>query len=257
MESWQKLLLAAGSAAGVAAVLYYLLRDETDAEVKTRETVGGGAGAAAPGGGLAAAGGDSKKLAIEILVEMSKQQEKTKSAMLELAKEVAGQDLSFEKMYEKVKSISPEKDPLEAAGISPMQFDNLLQQHVQDPMVLQLLQQVMGGVSPGSISEEAAKISEEKVIEISQFMVEEIAKFVENFKKRTDKNKFDDKIILHMSQVMINVAMLQKYSISAHTWEGAVAMNDTKLRDNKDFLNTQHAMAMAMEELTQILAKQT
>jgi len=80
MEGWQKLLVAAGGAVGVAAVLYYLLRDDPEGEPSAEDRE-------------LDTPKNSKELTkaevIQILEDMSSMQSKMKAKMKVITKELA------------------------------------------------------------------------------------------------------------------------------------------------------------------------
>jgi hypothetical protein len=244
MEGWKKALLWVGGAAGVAAVLYYLLREEPE----------GQAGEA----GSAVAEGDDKKVAkaedvskeqvLQILNEMVSSQERMRTHMKELTKTLIEKDVKFEETYEKVRSVQPD-DPLERHGLSMGDFDQLLSKHQTDPQVMEGISRIMGMADPGSRPGGSVKTADEtKVIEVHAFMLQELEGLVRQFKGMKDgRPSWDMKAVTLAAQAVVGAKVEKKFGLTSEEIESAVMKNHTTLATNQEFatINTRMQQTMA------------
>lgn len=241
---WQKALLMAGGAAGIAAVLYYLLKDDPEAERQLG--LGAEGGEKAPGG---AAKGDSKAEVLEILQDMVASQEVMKSRQKVLAKELSESPISVKELYDRVKEGQP-NDPLEQRGLSMADLDRMLQAHHTDPGVMAAMQRLMGGPDPtkGGLSEAAKGITTEKITEIHHFMLEELQKFVNDFKRLGNLKAYDVKTATMASQAMLDAKITAKFGIASEDMEQSIMLNQQKLAQNESFVTAHMRIQQTMEQ---------
>merc|ERR1719356_1097050 len=120
--------------------------------------------------------------------------------MKELTVELLSKSLTFEQTYERVKEFQP-PDPLEAYGLSMMEFDQLLDKHQGDKEVREAIAKIMGAPSLSSNSTEKVQaITVKQIIEVHTFMLKELDKLVEYFHSLPDKESFDCKTVTIASQ---------------------------------------------------------
>lgn len=243
---WQKILMAAGGAVGVGAVLYFLLREDPEAEAQLLREVAV-AQAKANGGGSAPVEGQNLA---EILREMTSAQEQMKTSMKALSNDMVASPLPFEKLYLRVQEAQPQ-DPLEKRGLSMADLERMLMANQSDPTVMELMAKVMGGTDPstaGGPTEKAKQISVEKITEIHVFMLERLTKFFAEFKARPDKAMFDMKTVAVSSQALLDSEVMAKFSYASEDIEGAIFLNRSKLTTHMAFLETHRQIQQAMEQ---------
>eukprot|EP00441_Pelagodinium_beii_P036344 CAMPEP_0197642878 /NCGR_PEP_ID=MMETSP1338-20131121/16400_1 /TAXON_ID=43686 ORGANISM="Pelagodinium beii, Strain RCC1491" /NCGR_SAMPLE_ID=MMETSP1338 /ASSEMBLY_ACC=CAM_ASM_000754 /LENGTH=251 /DNA_ID=CAMNT_0043216065 /DNA_START=49 /DNA_END=804 /DNA_ORIENTATION=- len=243
---WKKILLLAGATAGSAAVLWYLLKEDKSA------------------GKLAASSEDerrrlaakpsveeiTKEQVRQILKEIINSQDQMKGFIKELTQELLSQSLSFDETYKKVRAVQP-KDPLESHGLSMTDFDKLLDKYQQDPDVRDSIAKIMGAPSPSNMaSEKVQSISVRKVIEVHNFMLQELEKLVEDFQKVPGKEGYDMKTVTIAAQAIVGSKIEAKFGLTSEDIESAVLMYHANLATDQDFaqvnIKIQHAMGKLM-----------
>jgi len=238
------LLLAAGSAVGIAAVVCYLLKEDADAgkqvalDSKDKKQ------------GSVDVGEITKEQVQQILQEIIKSQDQMKGYMKGLTRELVKDKLSFEQTYKKVKEVQPD-DPLEKYGLSMMDFDQLLDRHQNDPSVRDLIAKIMGAPNPSSCtSDKVQSITVQKIIDVHNFMLEQLEALNSSFQALPNKATYDMKTVTITAQAIVGSKIEQQFGISSEDIESAVLMNHTTLATHQEFasinINIQHTMARLM-----------
>lgn len=247
MENWKKLLLAAGGAAGTCAVLYYLLREESeakgargDANKKSKELKKG----------KTKVEEITKEQVQQVLQEIIQSQEQMKGYMKELTKELLSKRLTFEQTYQRVKEVQP-SDPLEKYGLSMQDFDQLLDKHQTDPLVREAIAKIMGAPNPSQVaSDKVQAITVKKILDVHQFMLEELERLVDYFEHVPNKNTYDLKTVTIAAQAIVGSKVEAKFGITSEDIESAVLMYHTVLATDQEFANInvkiQHTMGKLM-----------
>jgi hypothetical protein len=235
---WQKVLLAAGASVGVGAALYYLLRDDPEAEAQLlKDAV------------RATNDGPPKQHDLkEVLQEMVGAQEKMKASMKALAKEMGASTLPFDELYDRVEKSQPQ-DPLEKRGLSMQDLESMLMANT-DPAVMGLMAKVMGAGDPGAMaepSEQAKAITVEKITAIHVFMLEQLTKFFDDFKTIENKGKYDMKTVVVSSQAYLDSQVMAKFQIAPEDIESAIMRNREKLGKDVAFVETHKNIQATME----------
>jgi len=236
---WKKLLLAAGGAAGVVAILYYLLRDDAESDKMLMEDTGKKE---------RKTGVLSKKEVLEILHDISGMPQVMKSNMKVLTKEMSEKSLTFEQLYERVKSAQP-ADPLEKRGLSPEDLDRVLQSSATDPEVMLAVSKIMGPPEPQdevALTQRAQEITVQLIVEIHAFMLEELLLFVKFFQGLNDKGSFDVKTAGIVSQAMLDSKVATKFNVTSEDMEGAIFANKSSLMQDPRFMETHMEMQRVM-----------
>uniref|UniRef100_A0A7S4R1W3 Uncharacterized protein n=1 Tax=Alexandrium monilatum TaxID=311494 RepID=A0A7S4R1W3_9DINO len=242
---WQKLLLAAGGAAGLAAVLYYLLRDDPEGEKALLEDR------------LAEAASETKRRSgelskgevLEILQEISGMQQVMKENMRKLTKEMAEKELSFDELYERTEKAQP-TDPLEKRGLTGEDLDRVLQSSSSDPEVMTAVSKIMGSPEPSGgevvLTARAKEVSVQMIVDIHTFMLEELQQFVREFADIQDKSKYDMKTVGILSQAVLDSKVAKKYNLVSEDMEGAVMSNKGSLVQDMKFMQTHMEIQQVM-----------
>lgn len=240
---WKKALLLAGGLAGGAAALWYLLKEDG---AKTAAAVVNSKADRRVG----AAEEITKEQLMQILKEIIASQEEMKAYIKILTEELLSKSLTFDETYKKVREVQP-KDPLERYGLSMTDFDKQLNNHQQDPEVREAITKIMGSPSPSNLaSDKVQGISVKEVIDIHNFMLEELEKLVEDFQKTPGKESFDMKTVTIAAQAIVGSKIQAKFSITSEDIESAVLMYHAHLASDQDFasvnIKIQHAMGKLM-----------
>jgi len=241
MEGWQKLLIAAGSAAGVAAVLYYLLREEADSKELSID---------------ADAEEKEKKLRVEdvtkeqvhkILSEIVESQEKMRTHMRTLTAELLAKPQDFEQTYQRVRELQPD-DPLERYGLSMMDFDQLLNKHQSDPQVREGIAKIMGVPDMGGSAgpDKGSAVPAKKVIEVHAYMLTELEKIVQHFASFKNKEQFDMKTVTLAAQAVVGAKVEEQFGLTSEDIERAVIKHHTALATDQEFASVNMKMQQTM-----------
>lgn len=243
-----KLLVAAGGAVAVGALAYYLLKKEEKASSADAASQKKDLQEAAP----AAQSLDkiTKEQVMQILQEIIKSQEQMKGYMKELSKELRSKSLSFEQTYQKVKKVQP-ADPLEKYGLSMVSFDQLLDKHQGDQGVREAIAKIMGAPNPNSChSDKIQAITVKTIIEVHNFMLEELNNLVKDFNNLPNKETYDMKTVTVVAQAIVGSKIEAKFNITSEDIESAVLMYHTMLATDQEFaainIKIQHTMGKLM-----------
>jgi len=239
-------VLGVAAAAGVAALLFYLLKDEPKAKA------GSGSGNETATVGGPAEGRITRDELLVILKNIARSQEEMKTIMAELMSDVTTLKPEFLDMYALVKQKTPE-DPLEKAGITMQEFDTMLDANQDDPEIRKAIMTLMGGdaAQPGGPTAEVpAKVlnlTVSKIREIHVFMLEELRALVP---QASCVQCPDGKTIAITAQALVGAKVQAKFSLSADEVECAVRHHHASLACDQDFatlaLQVQQIMSRLM-----------
>jgi len=227
MQQWQKILAAAGSAAGVAAALYCLFKED-------------GEPADPSAAGLSASNGKINKVdpndlspedVLQIINDLHEAQQKTKASMAEITQKINDGSLAFPQIYELVKGAMPE-DPLQARGLAPQDFEKLLMKNQQNEAVMAAFSKFSSATSqPGG-----KELSIDTIVDIGKFISQEFDTFIADFQVLTDKSSYDMTVVLLVSQVVLNSQLKKKYGVTSEDYEGSMGAHQQKLMENQAFV---------------------
>lgn len=245
MDWWKKLLLYAGGAAGAAATLYYLLREDT--ETSTRSVL------------LPEERDEQKKLRPEdvtkeqvqrILSEIVESQEIVRAEMKQITKELLQQPMSFDVVYQRMNQVKP-PDPLERFGLSTMEFDDLLTPYHKDPQIREGIARIMGSTTATGDGVEGPPVSLKKVVEVHEFMLEELKKLVEYVSASNSKDSWSPKIVTLAGQAVVAAKVEERFGLTSEDIEVAVIKHQKQLAKDQEFANVnrklQETMGLLME----------
>jgi len=250
MADSQKMLLAGLGAAGVAAVVYCLTKD--DSRSKKASAVQGASGGAAAGSKSKSkqVEGMSKETVSTILHEIIDSQEKMKTYMKTLTKELKAKQMDFRQTYDRVREMQP-SDPLEKYGLSTMEFDQLLDKYQSDPMVREAIAKIMGAPPPGNTqSAKVQAITVPTIVSVHKFMLEALESLVKTYQDLQKTGDLETKTVTIVAQAMVGAKMEEKYGIASEDLESAVLVHHTMLATDQEFatinLQIQHTMGKLM-----------
>eukprot|EP00930_Biecheleria_cincta_P055467 TRINITY_DN41785_c0_g1_i1.p1 TRINITY_DN41785_c0_g1~~TRINITY_DN41785_c0_g1_i1.p1 ORF type:complete len:247 (-),score=70.79 TRINITY_DN41785_c0_g1_i1:210-950(-) len=227
MQQWQKILAAAGSAAGVAAALYCLFKEDEEP------------GDARAAGGSASDGTSSKvnvndfspEDVLQIINDLNEAQQKTKASMANISKKISDDALAFPQIYELVKEAMPE-DPLQARGLAPPDFEALLMKNQRNEAIMTAFSKFSSATSqPGG-----KELSVDTIVEVGKFISQEFDTFIVDFQGLANKASYDMQVVLLVSQVVLNAKLTQKYGVTSEDYEGSMGTHQQKLMSNQAFL---------------------
>mmetsp|Transcript_75312 Transcript_75312/g.197400 ORF Transcript_75312/g.197400 Transcript_75312/m.197400 type:complete len:247 (-) Transcript_75312:312-1052(-) len=237
----KKLLIAAAGTVAAGAVLYYLLKDDEKAvtgdgveKKKKKQDVDE----------------ITKEQVQQILQEIIKSQDQMKGYMKELTKELLTKSLKFDETYKRVREVQP-SDPLEKYGLSMMDFDTLLDKHQGDPAVRESIAKIMGAPNPSTCtSDKVQGISVKKIIDVHNFMQEELDRLVTDFHAMPNRDSYDMKTVTIAAQAIVGSKIEDKFGITSEDIESAVLMHHAMLATNQEFasinIKIQHTMGKLM-----------
>eukprot|EP00928_Gymnodinium_smaydae_P042238 TRINITY_DN28466_c1_g2_i1.p1 TRINITY_DN28466_c1_g2~~TRINITY_DN28466_c1_g2_i1.p1 ORF type:complete len:271 (+),score=77.53 TRINITY_DN28466_c1_g2_i1:25-813(+) len=250
MESWQRLLVAAGGAVGVAAILYYLLREDGEAEEA-------GAPSAKTGGSAKKAAGAGADMSVEefleVMGEMTAMEQKRKETMRELAEAMKDQALPFHDLYARV-AAAQSNDPLARRGLTLDDLDVPLQRYQNHPRVHEAMEKLMGG---GDDTQEAAadrlqkakSVTVAQIIEINKFMLKTLQEFIADYDAvpASEKDAYEVSTVISASEAVINARVTAKYDLLSEDLEQAMKLNETEIVQDQAFFQVHMQMKQTMK----------
>lgn len=225
----------AGGVAAAAGIAYYLLREEQPSE-------------AGKGGGAGDVGGQADRV-LTILGEIQKSQDKMKTVMKDLTKELVDQDKDFKEVYDMVTKLQPE-DPLEKYGMTMADFDALLDRTQYDTRVREAISSIMN--QPDANPEQNANVSNitvQQLVEVHRFMLAELQTLVQKFTSMPDKSTYDVKTVTIAAQAMVGAKMQKQYNLSTDDVEAAVLNLHGQLATDREFATINIKMQQTMSQL--------
>jgi hypothetical protein len=226
---WGKIVLVAGGTAAVGALVYYLLRDE----------------AAGTEGGKSA-GEMTKEDLLKLLHEIVESQSDMSNLMKEVTDVVMKESLTFEQVYERVKSRQP-RDPLEKRGLSIQDFDRLLDEHQNDTEIKTVIAEIMtaGNVKPGA----ANPVPIGDIIKVHEFMCTELQEIVKEYKKLDNKDSYEKKTLTIAAQAVVASRVQKNYGYTSEQIEACVLTNHELLSQDSHFTSLSVQMQQTMGQL--------
>jgi len=239
MVDWKNIILAAGGAAGLVAVLHALSKEGavTDSEsCQTRDEKH-------PVGSI----GYVKKILSEILLS----QDEIRLSMKELTKELRAAEHTFEEAYQKVARVQPE-DPLEIHGLSMTDFESLLDRFQGDPDVRDAISQIMGAqnhVVSNHVCRGEETITVSQIIEVHKFMLVALGSHVNHFLSLPNLGSLEIKTGTTTTQALVSAQIEEKFGLTSEELDAAVLKNQTELVSNPTFARLNRKMKLTMARL--------
>jgi len=239
-----KLLLAAGSAAGVAAVIYCVLKEEVPAS-------SGKATTSSNESHPIKAASMSKKQLLAVLRDITSSQDAMRVQMKTLTKELQGKSTSFDETYKRVKAVQPD-DPLERHGLTMNDLDALIQKHQNDPEVMKGVQAIMGDPSvhaqPAANPGKSADVK--TLIGVHKSMLQELEKVTSMvLGDSSKKGKYDMKTVTLAAQAVIGAKLEESWGLTSEDIERAVIAKHEELAVNEEFAAVNKSVQTCMQKL--------
>eukprot|EP00931_Biecheleriopsis_adriatica_P087692 TRINITY_DN62121_c0_g1_i1.p1 TRINITY_DN62121_c0_g1~~TRINITY_DN62121_c0_g1_i1.p1 ORF type:complete len:251 (-),score=64.29 TRINITY_DN62121_c0_g1_i1:62-814(-) len=246
---WKKLLLLAGGSAATGAVIWYLLKEKSSGEQKAKSK---GDKAVKPKKPQDVTCEETLQLLQEVLQAQAKMKKETKS----LTQELCQTPMSFDATYDRVKQVQPE-DPLERHGMSMTDFDKCLENHQSDPNVRDLIAKIMGAPDVGSFSSDKVQsVDVSKLLEIHEFMLQELQQIQEALQKNPRRDFFDQKTLTITAQVIIGWKTEVKFGVNTDEVESAVMQKHLHLSTDQKFQELNFKIQHIMSEMMGTVFKQ-
>merc|ERR1719265_3054558 len=118
-----------------------------------------------------------------------------------------------------------------------MDFDSLLETHQSDPAVRTSITKIMGAPNPSNATSEKVKaITVKKVIDVHNFMLDELQKLEKYMESVPNKASWDTKTVTISAQAFVGSKVQQKFAISSEEIEQAVLLHHAGLSNDQAFL---------------------
>lgn len=238
-SKWVPFAVAAGGAIVTSLVLYFFLKEDSE---KESEAEGGS--------------GDKKTVNIDeisktqvigILKEVLESQEKMKTIMASLTDEIKKTNkFKLAEVYDRVVDIQPE-DPLEKYGVTMHAFDMLLERYQSSKEVSDLIGKIMTAAPSSDRSKPTP--TEKEVVEVHEFMLQEVQQLVEEKNKLPSDKKYDSRSLTIAAQAIVGAQVELKFNLTSDQIEAAVVAHGSTLSENPKFTRINQEMHLLMNQL--------
>lgn len=236
---WKKLLLMTGGAAGAAALIYCVLREEAEAKelpVKSEERENRAATI-------------TKEEVLEILEDWLASIDKMKVHMKDITKKLRANSLSLDQSYRLVTAVEPQ-DTIEKYNLSREDFDKILNRYKDDPQVKHIVTKIMSpDMKP---SAEESKITVNMLIEVHAFMLQELENLLKDIDSSTKKEAYTGKSMTLTAQAIVSAKVESKFRVTAEETERAMIRHHAALATNQEFGSISVKMQACMARISQL-----
>mmetsp|Transcript_80256 Transcript_80256/g.186368 ORF Transcript_80256/g.186368 Transcript_80256/m.186368 type:complete len:482 (-) Transcript_80256:83-1528(-) len=203
-----------------------------------------------------AGGSLTRQKILEILAETARVQAFVQQEVSALARKLAKGDkkkkksLSFTDGHKKIKELRLPQEPLESLGLSENAFQKLLLQYEEDEEVMASAQKLLHPTGKGD-PERANSITMDKIIEIHDFMVQEMRKVLDEFMQLPAdiRRTFSSKDCETTAELLVSIAVEQQLTVHCEDVEQAVIKYETLLQVNPEFTRYTEQLATMMQKL--------
>lgn len=242
-------VLAAAGSAGIAALLCYILIDDADEDsssVGEKTGAGGRSNQSARGECFTL----SKQELQQLLAEMIENQEQ----ITKIAKQIPdAESLDFDGVYEIVKAAKL-PDPLQSRGLSMDDLQEPIERNIQDPLVADAVQKLMGGGGSSPATDTAAKdISVDTLTNINDTLVGELDALSNAFRLLPQKAKYEADTIMVMIHAVLDSKITRKYGLDSSDIQTATMKNQQILAQNKSFVASHEKVEAKTASLAQLI----
>lgn len=159
-------------------------------------------------------------------------------------------ELSFIDGHKKILELNLPREPLEDYGLSEHAFQKILLQYEEDDEVMGSAQKLLHPVGKGD-PERARGITMDKIIEIHQFMVQEMQKVLKEFLQHPQevRRSFTGKGCETTAELLVSIAVEQQLSVRCEDVEQAVIRYEDALQGHPDFTRCTEQLASMMQHL--------
>eukprot|EP00928_Gymnodinium_smaydae_P008545 TRINITY_DN13106_c0_g1_i1.p1 TRINITY_DN13106_c0_g1~~TRINITY_DN13106_c0_g1_i1.p1 ORF type:complete len:537 (-),score=187.46 TRINITY_DN13106_c0_g1_i1:512-2122(-) len=197
---------------------------------------------------------------LEILEETVKVQGIVQQEVSVLARKIAKErqaekkksrkSISFVDGHKKILELDLPKEPLESYGLSEAGFQKILISYEQDEGVMAAAQKLLHPVGKGD-PDRAKSITMDHIIEIHQFMVQEMQKVLQEFLQLTQevRRSFTGKGCETTAELLVSIAVEQQMSVRCEDVEQAVIMYEEELQNDPEFTRCTEQLANMMQHM--------
>lgn len=218
-----------------------------------------------PGGmskNLAAAAGTgelSREQVLEVIEETVRVQGIVQEEVSALARSIAKErsekkhkkrSLSFIDAHKKIVALDLPREPLEELGFTDTAFQKILLTYEEDEDVMTSAQKLLHPSGKGD-PKRAEGISMEKIIEVHQFMVQEMQKVLAEFLQlgQEVRRSFTGKGCETTAELLVSIAVEQQLGVRCDDVEQAVIRYEETLQNHPSFMQCTECLAQMMQDL--------
>ncbi|PHJ17270.1 hypothetical protein CSUI_008917 [Cystoisospora suis] len=128
-------------------------------------------------------------------------------------------------------------------------FDTLLDKYQHDPQIKDLIVRIMSSSAPSEPNARGQTIDKAKVIEVHEYMKQELQKLVEYIQKSPSRSKLDVKNVTLTAQAFVGAKVQKKFGLTSEDVESAVIYNHKDLAVDPDFVRVNIAIQTIMNQL--------
>merc|ERR1719265_240812 len=158
----------------------------------------------------------AKEDVLKLLHEIVASQSEMSTLMKEVTDVVMKETLTFEQVYERVKTRQP-RDPLEKRGLSITDFDLLLDEHQNDNDIKMVIAEIMtaGNAKPSA----ASPVPIGDIIKVHEFMCTGLQDIVQEYKKLDNKDSYEKKTLTIAAQAVVASRVQKNYGYTSEQIE--------------------------------------
>jgi len=158
--------------------------------------------------------------------------------------------LSFTDGHKKIQELNLPMEPLEEYGIEESTFQRILLEYEEDDEVMHKAQKLLHPAGKGD-AERAKGITIQKIIDIHEFMVKEMAKVLEEFLQHPQevRRSFTSKGCETTAELLVSVAVEQQMAVRCEDVEQAVIQYEDSLQMHPEFTRCTEQLATMMQHL--------
>lgn len=158
--------------------------------------------------------------------------------------------LSFKDGHKKIVDLNLPREPLEDYGLDEADFQQHLHTYQDDEEVMECANKLLHPLGKGTPSD-AASITVERVIEIHQFMVQEMQKVLQEFLALPQdvRRSFTGKACETTAELLVSIAVEQQMNVHCDDVEQAVIMCEDILAGCPEFAKCTEDLASLMQRL--------
>lgn len=183
---------------------------------------------------------DPKEQVLETLRQMAQAQKVASKHIQELRFEVLTKRLNLEETCRRIVRLKLQ-DPIEACGMSPQAFSDLLSQHQADRAVHEALAVVMSSQISGTPASDAAQaLPVAKLTEIYSFMAKEFQELDEQDQALQAKKR--SKELAFATQAIVGARVIQAFGLEPEDIEKVVILRQSVLMTDPKFLTANAAL---------------
>ncbi|CAE7885728.1 unnamed protein product, partial [Symbiodinium microadriaticum] len=162
-----------------------------------------------------------------------------------LTKKLMTEKLSFDQAYKWLEEVMP-VDPLKRYGLTMMQFDAMLERHWTDPKVKEGIHPIVGMPMKTDSADEVPVLSDDKVIEVHKYMLEEVEKVIRQFESQKSQATYGSRIATLTLQAMVGSKVEEKFDLTSEDILRHTVRYHEELAANEEFASVNVPLQKAM-----------